>query len=85
MDQSVDGVATLFAALVANRQAAVLTEGIIGALPSTLTARPFSPSLAAAVIKIGLPAVRANPHAEWFARLLREEAAGFKPQLSMKV
>jgi LysR family transcriptional regulator, benzoate and cis,cis-muconate-responsive activator of ben and cat genes len=78
VDQSADGVATLFAALVANNQAAVLTEGIVDALPATLTTRPFAPSLAPAVIKIGLPAVRPNPHAELFARLLREEAARFR-------
>lgn len=73
-DQSADSVATLFAALEANQEAVVLTEGIVAALPRTLVMRPFSPSLAATVIKLGLLTVGPSPHAELFARLLREEA-----------
>ncbi|HEY0947483.1 MAG TPA: LysR family transcriptional regulator [Opitutaceae bacterium] len=77
-DQSAESVATLFAALEANNEAAVLTEGIVGVLPQTLVMRPFSPALAAIVIKLGLSAVRPSPHAEIFTRLLREEATRLK-------
>lgn len=77
-DQSADSVATLFAALEANNEAAVLTDGIVGALPQTLVMRPFSPALAAVVIKLGQSVVRPNLHAEVFARLLREEATRLK-------
>lgn len=73
-DQSADSIATLFAALEANNEAVVLTEGIGAVLPPTLVMRPFSPALAAVVVKLGLPAVRPSPHAELFAQLLREEA-----------
>ncbi|MCF3649275.1 LysR family transcriptional regulator [Synoicihabitans lomoniglobus] len=71
-DQSADSVASLFAALEANHEVVVLTEGIAEALPPTLVMRPFAPALAASVIKVGLPAVRPNPHAETFAQILRE-------------
>jgi DNA-binding transcriptional LysR family regulator len=70
-----DGVSTLFAALEANHAAAILAEGIANIMPRTLITRPFSPALAAVTVKLGLPAVRPNPHAETFARLLREEVA----------
>lgn len=69
-----DGVSTLFAELEAHHAATILTEGIVGILPRTLVARPFDPKLPSATVMIGLPALRASPHAETFARLLREEA-----------
>ena len=70
-----DGVSTLFAAVQANHAAAILAEGIANIMPRTLVTRPFSPALAALSVMLGLPAVRPNPHAETFARLLREEVA----------
>jgi DNA-binding transcriptional LysR family regulator len=74
-----DGVSTMFAALEANHAAAILAEGIVNIMPRSLVARPFSPALADAEVKIGYPAVRPNPHAETFARLLREEVASLRP------
>jgi len=73
-----DGVSPLFVALEANNAAAVLTEGITGMMPRSLVTRPFSPALPDIAVSIGLPAVRPNPHAERFARLLREEAEHMK-------
>jgi DNA-binding transcriptional LysR family regulator len=70
-----DGVSTLFAALQANHAAAILAEGIANIMPRSLVTRPFSPALAAVSVKLGLPAVRPNPHAETFARLLEAEVA----------
>ncbi len=74
-----DGVSTLFAALEANHAAAILAEGIENMMPRALVTRPFSPTLSAVAVMLGLPAVRPNPHAESFARLLREEAEALKP------
>ncbi len=68
-----DGVSTMFAALEAHRAAAILAEGVASIMPRSLVARPFSPALPDAVVRIGFPAVRPNPHAETFARLLREQ------------
>jgi DNA-binding transcriptional LysR family regulator len=68
-----DGVSTLFPALEANHAAAILADGVASIMPRTLVARPFSPTLSEGSVKLGLPAVRPNPHAEMFARLLREE------------
>lgn len=73
-----DGVSTLFPALEAHRAAAILADGVASLMPRTLVARPFSPALAEGSVKLGLPAVRPNPHAETFARLLREEVARLK-------
>ena len=42
--------------------------------------RPFSPALPDVVILAGLPADRSNPHAQTFAKLLREEAVLLKPR-----
>jgi DNA-binding transcriptional LysR family regulator len=70
-----DGVSTLFAALEANHAAAILVDGIATMIPRTLVARPFAPALGEVSVKIGIPAVRPNPHAETFARLLRAEVA----------
>lgn len=69
-----DGVSTLFAELEAHHAAAILTEGTTHTMPRTLVARPFAPMLPSASVMIGLPALRPNPHAEMFARLLREAA-----------
>ena len=67
-----DGLSTLFPALEANRAAAILADGVASILPRTLVTRPFSPALSEGSVKLGLPAVRPNPHAETFARLLLE-------------
>lgn len=72
-----DGVTTMFAGLEATNGATILADGVISVLPRSLVMRPFSPALPDVVILAGLPADRANPHAETFARLLRE-AAGRK-------
>ncbi|HXB02167.1 MAG TPA: LysR substrate-binding domain-containing protein [Opitutaceae bacterium] len=71
-DQTAEGISPLFAALEANRAAAVLTEGIVSMLPRSLEARPFSPALSAIMIMAGMPSIRPNPRAEVFLRLLRE-------------
>ena len=73
--QNADGLASLFAAIEAENGAAVLSEGVDGMLPRSLTSRPFSPALAPTVVMAGLPAVRPSPHAESFLRPLREEVA----------
>lgn len=70
-----DGVTSLFAALEAHNAAAILAEGIGQMMPRSLVSRPFAPALADTSVQLGLPAVRPNPHAETFARILREEAA----------
>jgi DNA-binding transcriptional LysR family regulator len=67
-----DGVTTLFANLEATTGAAVLAEGVASVMPQSMVMRPFSPALPGISISLGLPAVRPNPHAETFARLLRE-------------
>jgi LysR family transcriptional regulator, benzoate and cis,cis-muconate-responsive activator of ben and cat genes len=69
-----DGVSTLFAELEAHNACAMLTEGTVGIMPRTLVARPFTPTLPSTPVMIGLPVLRPNPHAETFARMLREEA-----------
>lgn len=75
-----DGVSTVLTALEAHHAAAILAEGIESMMPRTLVTRPFSPALPYTSVKIGLPAVRPNPHAERFARLLVEEAKRAKPR-----
>lgn len=75
VDETAESISPLFASLEANRAAAVLTEGIASMLPRTLVIRPFAPALSATLIKAGMPAVRPNPHAEAFLRLLRETVA----------
>jgi DNA-binding transcriptional LysR family regulator len=69
-----DGVSALFAAIEAANSATVLADGIACVMPRSLVARPFSPALPDMSVQLGLPAVRPNPHAETFARLLRAEA-----------
>ena len=68
------GITSLFPALEANRAAALLTEGIASFVPHTLVVRRFSPTLGEAVVKIGHPAMRSNPHAALFTLLLLGEA-----------
>ncbi len=77
-----DGVSTLFPALEAHHAAAILADGVMSIMPRTLVARPFSPALSEGSVKLGLPAVRPNPHAEAFAKLLRSEVARLKPMRS---
>ena len=74
-----DGISTMFAALEAHHAAAILAEGVVSIMPRALVARPFSPALSDAPVSMGFPAVRPNPHAESFARLLREAAGRLKP------
>ena len=69
-----DGVSTLFAALEASHGAAILAEGVISVLPQSMVMRPFSPAFPDIAILLGMPSVRPNPHAETFARMLREVA-----------
>jgi LysR family transcriptional regulator, benzoate and cis,cis-muconate-responsive activator of ben and cat genes len=73
-----DGVTTMFAGLEASNGVTILADGVLSVLPRSLEMRPFSPALPDVVILAGLPADRPNPHAETFARLLREEAARAK-------
>jgi LysR family transcriptional regulator, benzoate and cis,cis-muconate-responsive activator of ben and cat genes len=73
-----DGVSTLFPALEANHAAAILADGVATIMPRNLVMRPFAPALSDGSVRLGLPAVRPNPHAETFARLLRAEAARMK-------
>jgi DNA-binding transcriptional LysR family regulator len=73
-----DGISTLFAELEARHAAAILTEGTTSIMPRTLVTRPFAPMLPDASVVIGLPVLRPNPHAEMFARLLREEAQNLR-------
>lgn len=73
-----DGVTSLFAALEAHHAAAILAEGITQMMPRSLVSRPFASALPETPVRIGLPAVRPNPHAEIFASILQEEAARMK-------
>lgn len=73
-----DGVSAMFAELEANHAAAILADGIVNTMPRALVARPFSPAFPNITVQIGLPATATNPHAEMFARLLREESARAK-------
>jgi LysR family hca operon transcriptional activator len=69
-----DGVPTMFPVIEAHRAAAILAEGVVNIIPRTLVTRPFSPALPEISDKVGVPTLRASPHAATFARLLREEA-----------
>jgi LysR family hca operon transcriptional activator len=75
IEQVHDGVSALFVALEAANAAALLADGIVCVMPRNLVSRPFSPALPDIAVQLGLPAARPNPHAETFARLLREETA----------
>lgn len=75
-----DGVITMFASLEAKNGATILTDGVLSVLPRSLELRPFSPALPDVVIVAGRPADRPNPHAETFAKLLREEALKLAPR-----
>lgn len=70
-----DGVSTLFPALEANHAVAILSDGVTYIMPRTLVTRPFSPALSEVPVKVGMPEIRANPHAATFARLLRDEVS----------
>jgi DNA-binding transcriptional LysR family regulator len=74
-----DGISTLFPALEANHAAAILADGVESIMPRTLVTRPFSPALAETSVAVGVPAVRPNPHAVTFARVLQDEAARTLP------
>lgn len=69
-----DGVSAMFAELEANNAAAILADGIVNMMPRSLVARSFAPALPDITVQVGLPAAMTNPHAENFARLMREEA-----------
>lgn len=71
-----DGLSTLLAAVEANQAAAIFPEGIASILPRNLTTRPFYPALSATTVMLGYPAVKPNPHAENFVRILCEVARG---------
>ena len=73
-----DGLSTLFPALEANHAAAILADGVASIMPRTLVTRPFSPALSDGSVKLGIPAVRPNPHAETFTKLLRSEVERLK-------
>src|SRR5258706_5974754 len=75
-----EDIPALFVQLDARRGAAVLTDGIRTMLPSTLVIRPFQPSLGPLVLAAGVPALNANPHADFFVTLLAEEASKFSRQ-----
>jgi len=68
-----EDIAALFIAVEANAGMAVLTEGVLPMLPASLTVRRFSPELAPLLIAAAMPALRPNPHAEAFLKLLLEE------------
>lgn len=67
-----DGISSLFAAVEANHAAAFLADGAASMMPRTLVARPLSPGIAPVAVHVGLPDLRPNPHAESFARFVRE-------------
>lgn len=73
-----DGVTSMLAALEGANGATVLADGVVSVLPRSLELRTFSPALSDVAILAGLPADRANPHAETFVRLLREAAVQMK-------
>ena len=68
-----EDIAALFIAIEAQAGMAVLTEGVLPMLPSTLTVIRFSPELAPLLIAAGTPTLRPNPHSEAFLKILLEE------------
>ncbi len=68
-----EDIAALFIAIEAQAGMAVLTEGVLPMLPSTLTVICFSPELAPLLIAAGTPTLRPNPHSEAFLKILLEE------------
>src|SRR6266436_8518469 len=72
-----EDIAALFIAIEAQAGMAVLTEGILPMLPSTLAACRFSPELAPLLIAAGTPTLRPNPHSEAFLKILLEEINKF--------
>ncbi len=73
VSQTSDGTASLFAKMVADGGAAVLTEGVCDSLPPNLVVRPFSPGLPPLVILAAIFVSRPSLNAERFARILQEE------------
>ena len=71
-----EDIAALFIALEAQAGMAVLTEGVLPMLPSTLTAVRFSPELAPLLIAAGTPTLRPNPHSEAFLKILLRAGRG---------
>ena len=74
VSQTSDGVASLFAKMIADNGASVLTEGVVDSLPASLVARPFHPALPPLVILAALFVSRPSLNGEGFARQLKEEA-----------
>jgi len=72
-NQTSEDIAALFIAIEAQAGMAVLTEGVLPMLPSTLTVVSFSPELAPLLIAAGTPTLRPNPHSEAFLKILLEE------------
>jgi len=68
-----EDIAALFIAIEAQAGMAVLTEGVLPMLPSTLTVIRFSPELAPLLIAAGTPMLRPNPHSEAFLKIMLEE------------
>jgi len=68
-----EDVAALFIAIEVKAGMAVLTEGVLPMLPSTLTMHRFFPELAPLLIAAALPALKPNPHAEAFLKILLDE------------
>ena len=83
VSQTSDGVASLFAKMIADNGASVLTEGVVDSLPASLVARPFRPALPPLVILAALFVSRPSLNAEGFVRQLKEEAErGKKPRVT---
>src|SRR5260370_7916895 len=72
-NQTSEDIAALFIAIEAQAGMAVLTEGVFPMLPSTLTARRFSPELAPLLIAPRPPTPRPNPHSTTYLKLLLAE------------
>jgi len=81
-DQSADGLSTLFAALDAHVGAAILSWRHRGNVAPLAGVASVLSALAMTVVVAGLPAVRPNPHAERFVKLLQEAARISPPPLS---
>lgn len=78
VSQTSDGTASLFAKMIADNGAAVLTEAVVDSLPASLVARPFRPALPPLVILAALFLSRPSLNAEGFSRQLKEEAERHK-------
>lgn len=76
------GTSTLFSTLEAHNLAAVLADGTACIMPRGLVSRPFSPSLGVTAVRVGIPTGQSSPHAQAFARLLRETAASSRKRFA---